>query len=52
MLKAYKSLAARRALRVTVESDYLDRRTLTEYCSALDCLTISTDMYISFSRQF
>ena len=52
MLKAYKSLTARRALRVIVESDYLDRSTLTQYCSWLDCLTISTEMYISIYRQF
>lgn len=50
-LKAYKSKSPRRALRVTIESDYLDRRTLAEYCSALDCLTISTEMYISIYRQ-
>ena len=50
MLKAYKSTTARRALRVIIESDYLDRRTLAEYCAALDCLTISTEMFISIHR--
>ena len=50
MLKVYKTTYVRRALRVTIESDYLDRRTLTEYCTSLDCLTISTDMYISTYR--
>ena len=50
MLKAYKTTSPRRALRVTIESDYLDHRTLTEYCASLDCLTISTEMYISVYR--
>ena len=50
MLKAYKSTTVRRPLRVIIESDYLDRRTLAEYCAALDCLTISTEMYISIYR--
>ena len=51
MLKAYNSTSPRRALRVTIESDYLDRRTLTEYCAALDCVPISTDMFISIYRK-
>ena len=51
MLKAYNSASPRRALRVTIESDYLDRRTLTEYCAALDCVPISTDMFISIYRK-
>ena len=51
MLKAYNSTSPRRALRVTIESDYLDRRTLTEYCTSLDCLTIATEMYISVYKQ-
>ena len=51
MLKAYNSTSPRRALRVTIESDYLDRRTLTEYCAALDCVNISTDMFISIYRK-
>lgn len=51
-LKAYKTTSPRRALRVTIESDYLDRKTLAEYCTSLDCLTIATEMYISIYRQF
>lgn len=51
-LKAYKTTSPRRALRVTIESDYLDRRTLAEYCTSLDCLTIATEMYISIYRPF
>ena len=51
MLKAYNSASPRRALRVTIESDYLDRRTLTKYCAALDCINISTDMFISIYRK-
>ena len=51
MLKAYNSASPRRALRVTIESDYLDRRTLAEYCAALDCVPISTDMFISVYRK-
>lgn len=49
-LKAYKTTSPRNSLRVNIVSDYLDRRTLAEYCSALDCLTISTEIYISISR--
>ena len=51
MLKAYNTRTPRRALRVTIESDYLDRRTLAEYCAALDCVPISTDMFISIYRK-
>ena len=47
MLKAYKTANARRALRVTLVSDYLDDRSLEEYRKDLDCLTISPEMYIS-----
>ena len=51
MLKAYKTLSDRRSLRVTIESDYLDGRTLTEYCAALDCVPITADMLISIYRK-
>lgn len=51
MLKAYISASPRRALRVTIESDYLDHRTLAEYCAALDCVSISADMFISIYRK-
>ena len=50
MLKAYKATNARRALRVTLVSDYLDDMTLEKYRKKLDCLTISTEMYISLFR--
>ncbi len=50
MLKAYKTANARRALRVTLVSDYLDDRPLEEYRKKLDCLGISTEMYISLFR--
>ena len=46
-LKAYKTVNARRALRVTLVSDYLDDRPLEEYRKKLDCLAISPEMYIS-----
>ena len=46
-LKAYKAVNPRRALRVTLVSDYLDDRPLEEYRKKLDCLAISTEMYIS-----
>ena len=39
-----------RALRVRLASDYLDDRPLEEYRTKLDCLTISTEMYISLFR--
>ena len=47
MLKAYKTVNPRRALRVTLVSDYLDRRTLKKYRTTLDCVTLSPEMYIS-----
>ena len=50
MLKAYKTVNTRRALRVTLVSDYLDDRPLEEYRKKLDCLGISTEMYISLFR--
>lgn len=50
MLKAYKTANTRRALRVTLVSDYLDDRPLEEYRKKLDCLAISTEMYISLFR--
>lgn len=46
-LKAYKTVNPRRALRVTLVSDYLDPRSLEDYRTALDCIAISSDMYIS-----
>ena len=51
-LKAYKTSNARSALRVILVSDYLDDRTLEEYRSSLDCVTISADMYISLFRSY
>ena len=50
MLKAYKTANKRRALRVTLVSDYLDDRPLEEYRKKLDCSAISTEMYISLFR--
>ena len=50
MLKAYKTVNLSRALRVTLVSDYLDDRPLEEYRKKLDCLTISTEMYISLFK--
>lgn len=47
MLKALITTNARRALRVTLESDYLDDKTLEKYRRALDCIPISPEMYIS-----
>ena len=47
MLKAYKTVNPRRALRVSLVSDYLDRRTLKKYCTTLDCVTLSPEIYIS-----
>ena len=49
-LKAYKTANKRRALRVTIVSDYLDDRPLEEYRKKLDCVAISTEMYISLFR--
>ena len=48
MLKAYKTVNPRRALRVSLVSDYLDRRTLKKYCTTLDFLDLSPEIYISF----
>ena len=47
MLKAYKTHGPRRALRVILESDYLDDKTLKDYCLCLDCVNITPDLYIS-----
>ena len=47
MLKAYKTKGTRRALRVTLVSDYLDEETLKKYCSYFDCVSLTNDMYIS-----
>ena len=47
MLKAYKTVNTRRALRAVLVSDYLDDRPLEEYRKKLDCLTLSPEMYIS-----
>ena len=52
MLKAYKTANTRRALRVVLVSDYLDDSALEDYRKKLDCLAISTEMYISLYRQF
>ena len=46
MLKAYKT-PTNRALRVTLVSDYLDEETLEKYCRYFDCVSITTDLYIS-----
>ena len=50
MLKAYKTVSTRRALRVTLVSDYLDEETLEKYCSILDCSALTPEMYISLFR--
>ena len=47
MLKAYKTVNPPRALRVSLVSDYLDRKTLKKYRTTLDCVTLSPEMYIS-----
>ena len=47
MLKASKTTSTKRALRVTLVSDYLDAETLEKYCKCFDCVTIATDLYIS-----
>ena len=47
MLKAFKTANKRRALRVTLVSDYLDDRTLEEYRKKLDCVAIAPEIYIS-----
>ena len=48
-LKAYQTQGPRRALRVILESDYLDSRTLEDYRLCLDCVNITPDLYISLS---
>ena len=45
MLKAYKTVNTRRALRVSLVSDYLDRRTLKKYRTTLDCVNLSPEIY-------
>ena len=47
MLKAYKTVNPRRALRVSLVSDYLDHRTLKKYRTTLDCVNLSPEIYIS-----
>ncbi len=47
MLKAYKTRGTKRALRVTLISDYLDEEALEEYCRYFDCVSLTTDLYIS-----
>ena len=49
-LKAYKTVNPRRALRVSLVSDYLDDSLLEEYRKKLDCVAISTEMYISLFK--
>lgn len=49
-LKAYETANIRRALRVILVSDYLDPRSLEDYRTSLDCLAISSDMYISLFK--
>lgn len=50
MLKALKTMNPRRVIRVTLASDYLDEYSLANYIEALDCVTISPDIYISIFR--
>ena len=47
MLKAYKTKGTVRALRVALVSDCLDEKTIKKYSSYLDCVRITTDLYIS-----
>ena len=47
MLKAYKTTSVCRALRVRLVTDYLDDTTFAQYRGILDCLSITTEMYIS-----
>lgn len=47
MLKAYQTQGTKRALRVILESDYLDDKTLKDYCLCLDCVNIAPGLYIS-----
>ena len=51
MLKAYKTVNTRRALRVVLVSDYLDDSALEDYRKKLDCSAISLEMYISIYRK-
>ena len=46
-LKAYKFTNSLRVLRVTLESDYLDDKTLKDYQLYLDCVGIAPNLYIS-----
>lgn len=50
MLKAYKTTSPRRALRVTLVSDYLDHKALEKYRKVLDCIPLSPEMYISLFK--
>ena len=50
MLKAYKTVNPRRALRVVLVSDYLDYITLEKYRRSLDCVNIAPDIYISIFK--
>ena len=50
MLKAYKTSNARRALRVVLVSDYLDDSALEDYRKKLDCVALSSEMYISLFK--
>ena len=50
MLKVYKTANTRRSLRVVLVSDYLDDRTLEDYRKELDCISLSSEIYISLFR--
>lgn len=50
MLKAYKTAHTRRALRVTLVSDYLDHNSLEKYRKKLDCVSLSPEIYISLFK--
>ena len=50
MLKAYKTMNTRRALRVELVSDFLDARSLEEHRIKLDCVTLSPEIFISLYR--
>ena len=50
MLKAYKTVNTRRALRVVLVSDYLDDSALEDYRKKLDCVALSPEMYISLFK--
>ena len=51
MLKAYKTMNRRRSLRVELVSDFLDARALEEHRIALDCVTLSPEIYISLFKE-